>query len=502
MDCSVQKRIRAIFPTVILTLTAISTPALATPTQMDIDTARAGALAWLVDNQAGDGRWQIVPRLDIQSTSAALFAFDAVGIDHGFPRAAALNWLSNAHPRSVEALAAQTAASGRFISPDVVDPGELINARTQALIDVGGSLYASRIWGAYPHFQGSIPDTPVALDALLLGGFTFADESEVIALLANTPSGGGTRNVDGGWPYQVVETYDSGLQPSESRLIPTAYVLLSFSRWRIARGYSVGTQIDAAVSWILARAQPDGGFSDDPDASSGSVYETALVLQALRKARDAGSANALGATTPIDNAIQFLIDAQATDGSWNADPIATGIALQGIPGDMGTLADAPMADTDSDGVPDAAEVILGTDPNVIDTKYLPDTSSSAEIGIHDAESLGDLQISTSSAFSLPSHGGATLYQIVAGSLPLGLSLNPNTGAITGTASVAGTFNFIYSATGPGGIDLVRAAAISVTAATEIVQVPAMEPWTLAALGIALWWIAPRRRQIPPRRPAI
>ncbi len=46
-------------------------------------------------------------------------------------------------------------------------------------------------------------------------------------------------------------------------------------------------------------------------------------------------------------------------------------------------------------------------------------------------------------------GGSVNYNVTAGSLPTGLSLNSGTGAITGTASTAGTFNFTITARDSG-----------------------------------------------------
>ena len=42
------------------------------------------------------------------------------------------------------------------------------------------------------------------------------------------------------------------------------------------------------------------------------------------------------------------------------------------------------------------------------------------------------------------------YSVVSGSLPSGISLNSSTGALTGTPTTQGTYNFVIRATGPGG----------------------------------------------------
>jgi Putative Ig domain. len=67
----------------------------------------------------------------------------------------------------------------------------------------------------------------------------------------------------------------------------------------------------------------------------------------------------------------------------------------------------------------------------------------AVLSISTASPLPALQVGTASTLSLAAAGGTGPYtwSILSGSLPAGLTLNPNTGAITGTPTAAGPYSF-------------------------------------------------------------
>lgn len=436
-----------------------------------IDQARAAAVAWLVSHQAGDGRWIGVGGADVQATASALLGLDAAGITRGYPRAAGLNWLANAHAGSVDALARQAAALGRLgfdAGPQFAD----LDAARSGL---------RKAWGAYPGYGVSLPDTPVALEAYRVASVTYADASASLGILVNAPAAGGARNSDGGWPY-VVDLGATGLAPTPSRFIPTAAAVLALARWREPPiSYAVDAQITGGVNWLLARGKPDSGYADDPAATSGSAFETALFLRALRAARAVSNSAALAATAQHDAAVDFLVARQAADGSWQGDPLTTAFGLHGLPG-------GALPDGDADGVPDASETILGTNPAIVDTKYLAGSSSHAELGTHHAAPLGGAEIGVGVSLQLPVPSGTvTSYGLAAGILPDGLSLDPATGVISGSAATVGTFSFIYTAFLSDGSTVTRAAAIDVVAPTTNTgdDVPTLTQWAQIVLGALL-----------------
>jgi CSLREA domain-containing protein len=70
--------------------------------------------------------------------------------------------------------------------------------------------------------------------------------------------------------------------------------------------------------------------------------------------------------------------------------------------------------------------------------------------------------------------GATNYSLLVGNLPPGFNLNAATGALTGTATATGTFNFTLQAAAPGGCNGTQAYSIVVTCPTVTVN-PASLP---------------------------
>jgi hypothetical protein len=59
--------------------------------------------------------------------------------------------------------------------------------------------------------------------------------------------------------------------------------------------------------------------------------------------------------------------------------------------------------------------------------------------------------------------GAASYSLATGNLPPGLNLNSATGALTGTATATGTYNFTLQAAAAGGCSGTQAYTLSVTA---------------------------------------
>ena len=120
---------------------------------------------------------------------------------------------------------------------------------------------------------------------------------------------------------------------------------------------------------------------------------------------------------------------------------------------------------------------LGTDGDYFIRIENPDggavRSSSAILGVSDAPtwsttagSLGDLAAGGSTSFAVSGSSDSTvIYELVAGSLPSGYSLNRATGAITGTENAATeetTFNFTIRLSDAESQELNRAFSITVT----------------------------------------
>ena len=74
------------------------------------------------------------------------------------------------------------------------------------------------------------------------------------------------------------------------------------------------------------------------------------------------------------------------------------------------------------------------------------TISPAPLSVLCATSTGKVATPYSSAFVASGGTAPYTFAITAGALPAGLTLNPSTGALTGTPTTAGTFNFTVTAT--------------------------------------------------------
>jgi hypothetical protein len=177
----------------------------------------------------------------------------------------------------------------------------------------------------------------------------------IAALLAH-------QNADGGFgdkPGHSSTAYD------------TAYALEALA---IAR-YSDTAVLGVAVNYLLQLQQADGGFTDN--SNNGTVYLAALAMRALwyvrhsyvgvpasltraqsfllaqRDATGLWGENFVSATalialiqnlpdpTPVSSSLSALRASQGADGSWDADPFTTALALRAL-----QLADAPQPNPD------------------------------------------------------------------------------------------------------------------------------------------------------------
>jgi hypothetical protein len=93
----------------------------------------------------------------------------------------------------------------------------------------------------------------------------------------------------------------------------------------------------------------------------------------------------------------------------------------------------------------------------------------ALLSISTASPLAPIRVGTASTLSLAASGGTGPYtwSILSGSLPAGLTLNPNSGAITGTPTTAGTYGFAAQVVDVNGLTASKSFTGSVVAALSI-----------------------------------
>ena len=410
------KSLRKILFAVIAVIFADSVGATATPAQLD--NMRAHGLAWLYTHQQGEGSWPTVAGVKIQPTALAMDALANAGLKNAYLYATAQAWITNVPANSNDSLARQIIAlahSGANAQPAAQ---RLINQRNQ--LSLG--------WGAYKQYQAGFPDTALAMDAILASGISYADTGFGVGFIISH------QNADGGWPNSATEP-----NIAASHILPSAHSILTLSRLKQI-GYGVDANITNGVNWLKLGQKADGGFSEDTSATTGNPYDTALVYLALNQAKLAGNSAAVGAQVAIDNAQQYLVNNQGTDGSWsNGDPLSTALALQALPA-------TTLIDTDKDGIPDVVENLIGTNPSVSDARLLAGGNGLGVTGVNAAKLLATATLGQPFSYTIGASGGTAPFNfgLNSGSLPDGLTLNKTSGVISGTPTRLGPFNFAYS----------------------------------------------------------
>lgn len=455
-------------------LSAIAANCLAAaPTTAQLDQARIKGLAWLFTHQSGDGSWKGSNGSAIQPTSAAITALANAGVKQGYPYAAAVANLQNAEAPSVDSLSRQImtlSGAGLSVAPLLAKLNQWQNG--------------NNAWGAYKGYGSSLPDTPLAINAL------YQTNTANKTTLANTLCNGllAALRPDNSFSALVSGVAGSPTQSGGS-LIPTLYAALALKATPANTGwssygcyqlqnnvwvlttYTFNTVASNAATWMLGKQSAvDGGFGD---FGQSTVLETALVYQALNQIAPATYATALG------NAQGFLVAQQNADGSWGGDPLATALALQTLP----MLAPGTLADANKNGVPDAVETYLGLNPS-LPNRTLVGSNGQSVSGLTASQLIAYGTQNQPFAYTLTVSGGTMPYvwRLTSGYLPDGLTMNAATGQITGTPTTAGTFNFGYSVSDATNLATAAGAQIQIGLDTDV---PTLPEWGFIIMALLL-----------------
>jgi subtilase family serine protease len=249
-------------------------------------------LDYLTSIQNMDGSWDSNITDTLPATTAVIETYQVLGETTSQNYTDAVSWLQS----------------------EAIDTTDYLSERVRVLRAGGADLdmilsYLDSIytgaWGGYEDYESNILDTTLALQALKAVDYTDFDTiSYALGYLINN------QNPDGGFGFY------SG---DESNVYMTAVVLKTLSSYN--NTFDLQAEIDDAVAYLLTTQNPDGSFGE------GTVYETAVALDALI-ASDADPLT--GSGQAIQNAIDYLLTNQLTNGSWNDDPYSTALALRAL----------------------------------------------------------------------------------------------------------------------------------------------------------------------------
>lgn len=409
------KKILIVLVGVMLGTASISSGA---ATQAQIDTARNKGLWWLFVHHNGEGRWGNSSIAAVASTASALEALSVAGL-RGPIYSRGYSWLANAPSSSVDSLARQITAVNMGGGNTTRLTNDLMSARNTLLG-----------WGSYARYDTSFPDTALALISLLPSTtYTTADAQQAVCRIMEAV------RADGGWSYSKAGFPGT----ANSSIVPTAYNMLALKAAQDARGLtacsgvSITSRLNSSMSWLLTKKKTDSGFST---GSASSVIETAFAYRVLKQWNPADPS--------VVPALDYLLAQQsAADGSWSSNDFLTAMVTSLLPAPA-----TPLADADGDGAPDAVELLVGTNPNVIDSRWIAPGNGQGKAGITIPMVLAsDAILGQPFSFTLSAPIGGTppyAWSVPSGNLPTGITLSSG-GVFSGTPTVLGSYSFYYSA---------------------------------------------------------
>ena len=453
-------------------ITLVSALLFATPTlaatQAQIDNARANGIAWLIQNQNGDGSWgdtDVSTRM--AATTESMNALRRSGAQYGYLFTRSLSWVANTKTESADSLARkiEQLEKAGLSSEELGLMQELMMHR-----DI-----VNDCWGSFEYHDCSFPDTSLAMDAILnariASGYLYSDDFATLDLIMSSHAPYPTVN---GWSY-IAAGDGSAL---DQKVMPTAYnsiTLLRYFSWYLYWGlldsttyFALINDLNIGSSWLFNRFYAaDGSFRDDALISTGTVQSTALTYIALAAMRDYGFPFPPAELAKLDSAQDFIISQQQTDGSWEGDPLVTALAVR-------SFSSASMPDTDNDGIPDAVETILGTNPNEADGRGYVDNNgldpdNLQDTGLSAPAVMRETVVNQSFSHTPTVSGGTPGYNwsLLIGSLPSGISLvSSATGQLSGTPSYVGIQTFALQAQDSVGNNIIVPVHIRVLATDE------------------------------------
>jgi len=251
----------------------------------------ASGLTWLLARQNDDGSWSDRESTTTRDSDLALQVIDNLDFQSE-AKNLARQWFSELAPQNNDSLARKL----RWVTGDGNDPSEIVNSFVASQNDDGG-------WGLKAGLESSVLDTALIMCALsetqqnapasvYSSAFNFIRQAQ---------------NSDGGW---------SASSSHMSSVAITSRVLSAIS---CADQELVADQQTSALDWLLAQKHVDGGFGDE----SSSVHETAEVVLAFLALQKAEQLN-------FEEINTFVLSQQSSIGDWSGSVYETALAIQAL----------------------------------------------------------------------------------------------------------------------------------------------------------------------------
>jgi subtilase family serine protease len=246
------------------------------------------AIAWLLNNQKEDGSWQDSLLTTARDTSTVLSSLA------GYAPAA------DAFAKGVSRLESIDAANLDYLAGKI----NLFNSSGRNNPELVAALLKKQNpdggWGSNGKYKSNPADTALALRALSAPDMApdSATGSAVNYLLSE-------QNDDSGWGIEQHSTVQTSID-----------VITAFIPFR--EQYQLDIPLQNALTWVYNKQNSDGGFGN----SLSTIYTTAKTLITLKN---------IGITSHVtDQALSYIRDRQAQDGSWLSSPYQTAMAINAI----------------------------------------------------------------------------------------------------------------------------------------------------------------------------